>query len=176
MPKFPWVLTGQEVLSPRATTDSADGQVLLFPGHRVHCRMQTPVQSTRIYAAYTDLPSGRRLGGMFDTKQREIPRLDDWGAIPGSGRYYCFVADDSFTDIESGSVEDTTDRSWETDIPTAIFSFLARGSTVVRGNADPAHTMKVYGGRISMPQLILHVTSSQLDAPAALTIKGVARW
>ena len=57
------------------------------------------------------LRTGRRLGAMFDTKQPEVPRLDNWGAIPGSDRYYCFVADDSFTDIESGSAEDTMDRS-----------------------------------------------------------------
>jgi len=57
------------------------------------------------------LPAVRRLGAKFDTKQRELPRLNNWGAIPGNGRYYCFVADDSFTDIESGLAEDTTDRS-----------------------------------------------------------------
>ena len=73
--------------------------------------MQTSVRSTRVYAAYSVLPALRWMGATFDTKQREVPRLDNWSAIPGSGRYYCFVADDSFTDIESDSAEDTTDRS-----------------------------------------------------------------
>ena len=96
-------------------------------------------------------------------------------SIPGSGRYCCLVAEDNFTDIESVSAEDTTDRSWETDIPNSIFSFSARGSTVVSVNAVPVHTMKVYSGRRGMPLLILRVTSSQLDASAALTPNGVTR-
>ena len=60
--------------------------------------------------------------------------------------------------------------------PTYIFSFSARGSTVVRGNTVPAHIMKEYGGSRGMPLLILYVTSSQLDAPAALTPNDGARW